>query len=339
MQHAIATHFQPSWRLRDRAAGDESALIDQANWPSLDALKDVPFRVGGLGRFEWTVDGEEYAKQYFPPSVADMSYPAENLVAEMDYAGVDMAVLHRTPYLGIGNDFIAECVRRFPDRLLGLAHVEEWLVRTEPEASIEKVRRAVQEQGLSGLHFLAPQMDLYHPQEAWDGPAFRPFWDGIAALKTPVFFSLKERRDPQLESYLDELKTLRRWIDSYPDVPVVLTHGLSWRLFVEGNRIRLPEEVWRPFENTDLMLQFLFPIGLGPVWDYPLAEVRPTIQECVDRIGADRLMWGTDMPIVMRFWTYQQNIDFIDKYCDFLSQEQKDAIMGGTTARLLGVKP
>ena len=106
-------------------------------------------------------------------------------------------------------------------------------------------------------------------------------------------------------------------------MPAVLTHGLSWPLFVDGDRIRLPEEVWGPFENTDLNLQLLFPIGLGPVWDYPLAEVRPTIRECVDRIGADRLMWGTDMPIVMRYWTYRQNIDFIDKYCDFLSQDQK----------------
>ena len=54
-------------------------------------------------------------------------------------------------------------------------------------------------------------------------------------------------------------------------------------------------------------------------------------------VGADRLMWGTDMPIVMRFWTYRQNIDFIRRYCSFLSTEEMDAILGGTSARLLGV--
>ena len=32
-----------------------------------------------------------------PPSVTDMDYSAESLVAEMDYAGVDMAMIHRTP--------------------------------------------------------------------------------------------------------------------------------------------------------------------------------------------------------------------------------------------------
>ena len=339
LQQAIATHHQPVWRARDRTPGDNSGLIDLTNnWPSLDALKEAQFRAAENGRFEWTVDGEEYVKQYIPPSVIDMSYPPERLVAEMDYAGVDKALLHRTPYLGIGNEFTAECVRRFPDRLLGLAHIEEWLVEPEPDAAIARLEEAVKWQGLSGLQFLPPQLDLYNHQGPWDGPGLHPFWDSVVSLNIPVFFSLKDRRDPGLESYLNELKTLMRWMERYPDVTVVMTHGLPWRLAVEGDRIKLPDEMWTPFDNPNLYLQLLFPIALGAVWDYPMPQVRPTIEECVKRIGADRLMWGTDIPMVMRFWSYRQNIDFIRQYCDFLSTEEMDAILGGTTARLLGVE-
>jgi predicted TIM-barrel fold metal-dependent hydrolase len=337
LQHAMATHFQPVWRSRDRAPGDNIGLIDRSNWSSLEGLKEAHFRAAGLGRFEWTVDGEDYVKQYFPPSITDMSYSAESLVAEMDYAGVDRALLHRTPYLGIGNDFTADCVQRFPDRLVGLAHVEEWLVEPEPEAAIASLEKAVRQQGLSGLQFLTPQADLYGRSGPWDGDGFRPFWDGVAGLNIPVFISLNPRDDPPLESYLEELKTLERWMALYPDVTVVLTHGLSWMMFREDDRIKLPEAVWAPFDNPKLHLQLLFPIGLGLFWDYPMAQIRPTIAECVDRVGADRLMWGTDMPIVMRYWTYRQNIDFIRCYCDFLTPQQLDAILGGTTARLLGM--
>jgi hypothetical protein len=39
----------------------------------------------------------------------------------------------------------------------------------------------------------------------------------------------------------------------------------------------------------------------------------------------------------MRHWTYQQNIDFIVKYCDFLSKQELALIMGGNTKRLLGL--
>ena len=106
-------------------------------------------------------------------------------------------------------------------------------------------------------------------------------------------------------------------------------------MYAEG--INFAPEAWEPFENPNLHLQFLFPIALGAIWDYPMPEVRPAIEECVRRIGADRIMWGTDMPIVMRFWTYRQNIDFIREYCDFLSKDELNAILGGTTARLLGV--
>ena len=133
------------------------------------------------------------------------------------------------------------------------------------------------------------------------------------------------------------MSTLIRWMERYPDVEVVVTHGLGWRLFRDGDHIKLPEEVWSPFDNPNLRLQLLFPIALGNVWDYPMPQVRPTIEECVRRVGAERLMWGTDMPIVTRFWTYRQNIDFIRLYCDFLSSEDLDRILGGTAARLMGV--
>jgi len=39
----------------------------------------------------------------------------------------------------------------------------------------------------------------------------------------------------------------------------------------------------------------------------------------------------------MRHWTYQQNIDFITKYCGFLKADQLESIMGGTAKRLLGI--
>ncbi|HEY3079849.1 MAG TPA: amidohydrolase family protein [Chloroflexota bacterium] len=339
LQHAIATHFQPLWRMGDRAPADSRLLVDPAIWPRLDAVRaarETRFRAADNGRFEWTLDGEEYVKQYLPPSIADMQYPPDRLVAEMDYAGVDRALLHRTPYLGVGNEFVADCVRLFPDRLLGLAHVEEWLVQEDPAGAFGKLERAVRQQGLSGLQFLPPQLDLYGQDGPWDGAGFRPFWDGVAGLKIPVFFSLKERADPRRESYLNELRTLLRWMQRYPDVTVVLTHGLNWRLFVDGDRIQLPEEVWAPFANPRAYLQLLFPITLGGLWDYPLSQVRPVVEACVRRVGAHRLMWGTDMPIVLRFWTYRQNVDFIRRYCDFLSPAEIDAVMGDTAAALLG---
>ena len=343
LQQGIARHFQPVWRSSDRAAADNSGLVDPSGGWTFDALRDAQFRPAGYGRFEWTAGGEDYVKQYMPPSVVDMSYSAESLVAEMDYAGVDMALLHRTPYLGISNEFIADCVQRFPDRLQGLAYVEEWLVQPEPDASIRKLERAIGELGLVGLQFLPDHLALYGQSDEWDGPGYRPFWDAVAGLDIPVFItpsfrSLVTEGDSSLEGFRSQLDVVRRWMETYPDIPVVLIHGLGWRMFVDGDTLSIPDEVIDalPLDNPNFNLQLLFAIFLGGIWDYPMLQIRPTMEKLSQRVGVDRLMWGTDIPMVMRFYTYRQSREHLRLCCDFLTRADVDLILGGNMERLMG---
>ena len=343
LQLAIASHFQPIWRSRDRMTGDNSDLIDTRVDRGFDALKDVQFRATSHGRFEWTIDGEDYFKQYTSPSVRDMAYYADDLVAEMDYAGIDMALLHRIPYLGIGNDFVADCCRRFPDRLQGLAHVEEWLIRPDMDNAIKKVKLAVNEQGLHGIQFIPDQLPLYGQTEDWDSDDFKPFWNAVASLGVPLFItpsysSLAMPGFTDSRPLVTQLKMINRWMNLYPGVTVVFTHGLGWRLFIKGDRLSIPDDVYNAIpDNANFHIQLLFAIFLGGIWDYPMVQVRPTMQELVARVGPERLIWGTDMPMVMRFYTYRQNLDHIRICSDFLPADQTELIIGSNMARLMGV--
>ena len=340
LQLAMARHFQPAWRKRDRAPADSTGLADPSPHWSFDALKEAQFRPAGHGRFEWIADGEDYVKQVMPPLVVDMSYLAESLVAEMDYAGVDRALLHRTPYLGISNEFIADCVQRFPDRLQGLAYVEEWLIPQQPDKSIQKLERAIKGLGLSGLQFLPNFLGLYGQTEDWDSEGFRPFWDAVAWLNIPMFFTLLSVRRASPEDYLSEMRRLRRWMDRYPGVKVVLTHGFDWRYFVEGDTLSIPDEVFEaaPTDNPNFSVQLLFAILLGGKWDYPMPQMRPALEKLVRRMGANRLLWGTDIPMVMRYYTYRQSLDYIRLYSDFLSPREVEQIVGGNMLRLMGIE-
>ena len=149
------------------------------------ALRDAGFRATQFGRFEWTVDGEDYFKQYMPPSVVDMEFTADDLIAEMDYAEVDWALLHRTPYLGIGNDLVADAVRTYPDRIQALAHVPEWKIAPDPDQAIAELDHAINDLGLHGLQMLPDHMALYGQSTAWDADALTPFWDHFATLGYP----------------------------------------------------------------------------------------------------------------------------------------------------------
>ena len=107
--------------------------------------------------------------------------------------------------------------------------------------------------------------------------------------------------------------------------------------FLAGNKIVLPDAIWAPFQNPNLSLEVCFPVRIGDKFDFPYREVIPTLEEMVGRIGADRLLYGTDMPFQNRHCTYRQSRDHIEKHCTSLSEEELGLIMGGTAARILKI--
>ena len=119
-----------------------------------------------------------------------------------------------------------------------------------------------------------------------------------------------------------------------------ITHGFPWRVYLDGDRIALPDEIWEPFENPNLSLEVCFPVRIGDIFDYPYCEVWPTMEAMVERIGPRQLMYGTDMPFQNRFCTYRQSRDWLERHFApsvGLSESDVALIMGGTAARVLGV--
>ncbi len=346
LQAAHAGHHQPAWRVRDRAPAS-SRPLDPEGRHDLAHLPEVQFRADRKrGRVVWTVEGEDYTKQFYPPNLRDLEYTPHSLIGEMDYAGVDVALLHTDPMLGRDSAFLGECVRLYPERLRAMAPVDEWRIRTQTDAVIAELRTAFEVHGLHALKFIPPLAYLDSPAP-WDDGPYRSFWEAALSYGVPVFFTLGsgpedlsgQERSPaqQRHGYLGELAILKHWIERYPQAVCSLTHGFPWRAFLEGDRIELPEAIWEVFSHPNLHLEVCFPVRLGDLFDYPYREVWPTLGELVERLGAGRLLWGTDMPFQNRFCTYRQSRAWIEKHCDFLSPEEVGAIMGGTAARLLGL--
>ena len=343
-QIAISQHFQPVWSDIDRKIIKDVSKIKPADKWYIKSAKDIDFNPAHRGRYEWTDKGVKYVKQYMPPSVTNMEYMPEDLIAEMDYAGVDMALLHRTPYLGIGNKYIYDCVQRFPNRLQGLAHVPEWKIIEELDQSIDNLVYAITKLNMKGLQFLPDHMTLYGKEENWDSPIFKPFWDVLSDLNVPLFItpgynSLQGTSD-LIGNLGNELIRIGKWMKKYPSVKVVWTHGLAWRLFIKGHEMEIPELIYKsmPTDNSNFYLQLLFPVLLGNIWDYPMKQVLPTLKELNNRIGSDRLIWGTDIPMVMRFFTYKQCLDQIHIYGrEVLSENDISMICGGTMSELMAI--
>ena len=80
-------------------------------------------------------------------------------------------------------------------------------------------------------------------------------------------------------------------------------------------------------------------VSLGRVFDFPYRELHPAIERLVERLGSDRLMWGTDMPNVERFCNYRQTLDTFRVHCrGVISDTDIDNIVGLTAARTFGLE-
>ena len=145
VQHLVKFHHQPVRRVADNSIYTGQTLYDGVD-ESMEGLVDVNHRGMGFGKFGWTSGGVDYSKQYLPPTLSKLHAPPELMVAQMDYVGVDRAVLQTGHAYGRLNRYLSDAVRSFPDRFWALAMVDEW--RADQPGQVRTLDRAVNELGL-----------------------------------------------------------------------------------------------------------------------------------------------------------------------------------------------
>lgn len=336
-----ALHHQPAWRTRDRAPSDAARLLDPTPEEPLRPARDVDFRVDRTHhRLTWTLDGEDHTKQIYPPNLDDVAFGPGSCIAEMDYAGVDVALMHVDRALGMDVAYLADCVRRYPGRLYSMAPVDEAAIVDDTDRVIAELDAAIRVHGLHVIKFI-PEYAYRAGAGAgtWDDGPFRPFWEAATSLGVPVAFTLGAQpgHADERAGFLAEIEVLERWMERYPDATASVTHGFPYRAFLDGDRLVLPPRIWEPWQNPRLHLEVSFPVRLGDLFDYPYRETWPALEAMLRRIGARNLMWGTDMPFQNRFCTYRQSRRWLET-CGLLSGSDLADVMGDTAARLLGIE-
>ena len=126
----------------------------------------------GLGYGRMLVGSDEI--QLMPAHNEETIYSAEMLLANMDWAGVERAVLLQGPFYGECNAYAQDAARRYPDRLQAVAYLDPWRdgLRAQWAAvgsfSAVKMECSVKT-GLCGLYSRA----------RLDDPGLRWLWDAL----------------------------------------------------------------------------------------------------------------------------------------------------------------
>lgn len=260
-----------------------------------------------------------------PPSFEHMAVDIEMLLAHMAWAGVDKAVLFQAPVYGNHNEYYAEVIKTHPGTFVGYALVDP----RGGEGAIGDLRWALTELGLTGvkIEITDTPMDL-------SDPTYEPFWDELERCGGRLAIDLGW--DPSSEHYFN-LGALRSLMERRPKLPLHLTHtglgGRNLRTVDEG----LLAEILILGQIGDNVMFDVAALPLAcPDEEYPFPSALRVMRSIREAVGAEKIMWGSDLPSVLTACTYRQCLTLITRECDFFSERDKELILGENARRFYG---
>jgi L-fuconolactonase len=271
------------------------------------------------------IDSHTHAWRYWPykPAVPDPDSRArvEQLLWEMDRHGVDKAVLvcANIDHNPDDNDYVAECVARYPDRLVQFADIDcVWSDTYHLPGAAERLRQAAQKYALKGFtHYVRDDVGWFDSEEGLR------FFGVAAELGLVASLALGPRWQP----------ALRRLAARFPTVPFLCHHLASAHV---GRDDEL-QEILRSAQVPNIYIKLSgFHYASEVAWDYPQIDTHPIVRALYEGFGPRRLCWGSDYPVVRFFMTYQHALEAFRTHCSFVRDEDKPLILGGNLARLLG---
>jgi predicted TIM-barrel fold metal-dependent hydrolase len=256
---------------------------------------------------------------WLTPAFDPTCSPPETLLAHMDQAGVERTWLLQSPAYGNQNALVLDAIRRWPDRFSGFA----LLGPVDQPDGPDQVERLIQA-GMAGLKVMVMSTRrAYGLGFRFDGEREWKVWERLDQLRSLLVIDA-------MDAPPDDTVAMRRVIEEFSHLRMVQCHlggptqpGWEERAMlirhprVYGDISALPTHFW------------------GPDEEYPFPKAQDNLRWAVETFGADKLMWGTDYPPPLRQATYRQLLEYIPRHCAFLTDTQKEALLGGTAESLL----
>jgi predicted TIM-barrel fold metal-dependent hydrolase len=290
----------------------------------------------GIREGKYITKGEKYGfvrrigdkvERWLPPSFVNCVVEPEMVLEYMKWVGVERAVLLQTPCYGKNNEYMSEVVQKYPDRFSSLSLVDP----RDGDKALEELEFSVTKLGLRGMKFEPPDTPFF-----LDDPQHLPLWERIRDLDIPVVIDLG-----WIESeYAYQIDRLRTIVKRYPSLKVLVAHlGIS-RLHDQSQVYPFPtlqktltlledsQNIW--FEISALQ-------NFCPDQEYPFPRAQEIIKAAYEKVGAERLIWGTDFPTILEKCTYRQALSLVKDECDFLNDNEKSLILGKNASTFFNI--
>jgi len=256
----------------------------------------------------WTAETPEWRWVPGRPPQLPEPFTIEKLVPLMDEAGVDRVVVVPPSWPGDRNDYALEAARRHPERFRVMGRIP--LEKPESAALLPTWK---QQPGMVGV-----RLTFLGPQAAWatDGTADW-FWPAAEKAGLPVYFFAPGNG-----------AAFAPIAERHPGLTLIIDHlGVNMAMANEG---KLDEAIGdtvalAKYPNVSVKLSASPGISREP---YPFRDVTVHVQRVFDAYGPQRSYWGTDLTNSFAKASYRQRITQFTEELSFLSESDKDWVMG-----------
>ena len=242
------------------------------------------------------------------------SYSKDDLLKEMDEAGVNAAVIHPPGWDRNCNEVAIDAARQHPDRLAILG----WFALDKPE-NRKLVDTWKRQPGMLGLRYAFLQPDQVNwPTDGtidWLWPAAERAGIPIALLAAP-FLPVVARvaeRHPRLRILIDHLGRVRGSLDDagFANLPDLLALAKYPNIAVKASGA--------PSYSSE---------------PYPYRNIHKYLRQIYDAFGPDRMFWGTD--ITRMPCSYRQCVTMFTEELPWLKGRDQELLMGRALCNWIG---
>ena len=233
----------------------------------------------------------------------------ERLVPLMDEAGVDRVVIVPPSWIGDRNDYGLEAVRRYPDRFRVMGRFPIQNREAAPLLATWK-----QQPGMLGIR-LTFNSDT---TKRWltDGTADW-FWDAAEKANVPVYVF-----PPGQTAKFGPIA------ERHPGLTLILDHMGLTQSMAKDNTVgaAIDEAVaLAKYPNVSCKVSASPGVSSEP---YPFRDVAGHLKKVFDAYGPQRCCWGSDLTNTFGKGPYRQRITHFTEELPFLSESDKDWVMG-----------
>jgi predicted TIM-barrel fold metal-dependent hydrolase len=232
----------------------------------------------------------------------------ERLLPLMDEAGVDRVVVVPPSWPGDRNDYGLEAHKRFPNRFAVMGRIA--LKDPKSAALLPKWK---EQPGMLGV-----RLTFLGPMEKWlaDG-ATDWFWPACEKAGLPVMFLASEQG-----------KFFARVAERHPQLTMIVDHmGVTSGTVQAGRLAQAIADTasLAKFPNVSVKLSSAVLMSKEP---WPYKDLNPHIKRLFEAFGPRRSYWGTDLTNSFAKASYRQRITHFTEALDFMSEDDKDWVMG-----------